>query len=98
MLCSTIIPTVNRHTLERSVKSALEQDLKPELHEILVFNNSDGPLPETDWLSSPRVKVIDSHSSLIPVSNLGARMATGKYINFLHDDDYLLPGALNALV
>lgn len=98
MLCSTIIPTVNRHTLERSVKSALEQNLDPELHEILVFNNSDGPLPETDWLSSPRVKVIDSHSTLIPVSNWGAKMASGKYINFLHDDDYLLPGALKALV
>jgi hypothetical protein len=25
-------------------------------------------------------------------------MATGKYINFLHDDDYLLPGALPALL
>ena len=98
MLCSTIIPTVNRHTLERSVRSALEQDLQPESHEILVFNNSDGPLPETDWLSSPQIKVINTHSNLIDASNLGAEMAAGKYINFLHDDDYLLPGALKALV
>jgi glycosyltransferase involved in cell wall biosynthesis len=98
MLCSTIIPTVNRHTLERSVKSALAQDLKPELHEILVFNNSNGPLPETDWLCSPQVRIIDSHSDLIDASNRGARMASGKYINFLHDDDYLLPGALQALI
>jgi glycosyltransferase involved in cell wall biosynthesis len=78
--------------------SALEQDLDPESHEILVFNNSNGPLPETDWLSSPRIKIIDSHSNLIHASNLGARMAAGKFINFLHDDDYLLPGALKALV
>jgi glycosyltransferase involved in cell wall biosynthesis len=98
MLFSTIIPTVNRSTLERAVKSALEQDLPPESHEILVFNNSDGPLPETDWLRSPRVTIIDSHSELIDASNRGARMASGKYINFLHDDDYLLPGALKALV
>jgi glycosyltransferase involved in cell wall biosynthesis len=98
MLCSTIIPTVNRPSLERSVKSALQQDLRPELHEILVFNNSDKPLPETDWLSSPRITVIDSHSELIGASNMGAKMASGKYINFLHDDDYLLPGALKALV
>lgn len=98
MLCSTIIPTINRPSLEIAVKSALEQDLAPGSHEILVFNNSDQPLPETDWLSSPQVKIIDSHSELISASNLGARMAAGKYINFLHDDDYLLPGALKALV
>ena len=98
MLCSTIIPTVNRPTLERSVMSALEQDLGPELHEILVFNNSDKPLPETDWLSSPQVKIIDTHSNLIHASNLGAEMATGKYINFLHDDDYLHSGALKSLM
>lgn len=97
-LCSTIIPTVNRPTLERSVRSALKQDLGPELHEILVFNNSEGSLTESDWMSSPQVKIIDTHSNLIPASNLGAEMATGKYINFLHDDDYLLSGALNTLV
>jgi glycosyltransferase involved in cell wall biosynthesis len=96
-LCSTIIPTVNRSTLERSVRSALKQDLGPELHEILVFNNSAGDLTEADWMSSPQVKIINTHSNLTHASNLGAEMATGKYINFLHDDDYLHPGALKAL-
>lgn len=98
VVCSTIIPTINRPTLERSVKSALEQDLGPGAHEVLVFNNSNEPLPDTDWLSSPKVRVIDSRSNVNDASNQGARMATGKYVNFLHDDDYLLPGALSALV
>lgn len=98
MLCSTIIPTINRPTLELAVKSALAQDLAPGSHEILIFNNSDRPLPKTDWLSSLQITIIDSHSELISVSNQGAEMASGKYINFLHDDDYLLPGALKALV
>ena len=97
-LCSTIVPTVDRPTLERTVKSALEQELDPELHEILVFNNSKGRLKEAEWMKSPRVKIVDTHSNLIHASNLGAEMATGKYINFLHDDDYLLPGALKALL
>jgi glycosyltransferase involved in cell wall biosynthesis len=97
-LCSTIIPTVNRPTLEHSVMSALNQDLGPELHEILVFNNSKGFLTESDWMSSPQVKIINTHSNLIHASNLGAEMATGKYINFLHDDDYLHSGALKSLV
>jgi len=98
MLCTTIIPTVDRPTLERTVKSALEQELDSDLHEILVFNNSKGRLKEAEWMKSPRVKIIDTHSNLIHASNLGANMATGKYINFLHDDDYLLPGALSALL
>jgi glycosyltransferase involved in cell wall biosynthesis len=98
MLISTIIPTVNRSTLERSVRSALEQDLDPQLHEILVFNNSKGLLPDADWLSSPKIKIINTHSNLTHASNLGAKMAAGKYINFLHDDDFLQPGALRSLV
>lgn len=98
MLCSTIIPTVNRPTLERAVKSALEQDLEPGSHEILVFNNSDKPLPEIDWLNSPKVTIVNTHSNMIDASNKGAAMSSGKYINFLHDDDYLLPGALKALM
>jgi glycosyltransferase involved in cell wall biosynthesis len=97
MLCSTIIPTVDRDTLERSVNSALKQELGPELHEILVFNNSKGQLTKADWMKSPQVRIINTHSNLIHASNLGAEMARGKYINFLHDDDYLLPGALKTL-
>jgi glycosyltransferase involved in cell wall biosynthesis len=97
-LCSTIIPTVDRNTLERSVMSALEQELGSALHEILVFNNSKGQLKKAEWMESPQVRIINTHSNLIHASNLGAEMAAGKYINFLHDDDYLLPGALNALV
>lgn len=98
IICSTIIPTVDRHTLERSVMSALNQDLDPDLHEILVFNNGKGFLTRSDWMNSPQVRIIDTHSNLIHASNLGAEMATGKYINFLHDDDYLHSGALKSLV
>ena len=98
ILCSTIIPTVNRPSLEHSVRSALDQDLEPELHEILVFNNSGKPLPETEWLSSPQVRVINTYSNVNDASNKGANIASGKYINFLHDDDFLLPGALNNLL
>lgn len=98
IICSTIIPTVDRDTLKRSVMSALEQDLGPELHEILVFNNSKGSLTESDWMKSPQVKIINTHSNLNHASNLGAEMAAGKYINFLHDDDFLHPGALKSLI
>jgi glycosyltransferase involved in cell wall biosynthesis len=98
MICTTIIPTINRPTLERTVRSAVEQSLDPTQHEILVFNNSDAPLPEVSWLRAPKIRVIDLHSNVIEASNNGAAMARSKYINFLHDDDYLLPDALSTLI
>lgn len=98
MLISTIIPTINRPTLERTVRSALNQDLDPEIHEILIYNNNRQPLPDVDWLNSSKVKVINSHSNMIDALNKGAELASGTYINFLDDDDYLLPGALKALL
>ncbi|MCE7985809.1 MAG: glycosyltransferase [Caldilinea sp. CFX5] len=98
MLCTTIIPTINRPSLERAVKSALEQNLDDHLHEILIYNNSRQPLPDVDWLKSSKVTVINSYSNLIDAMNKGANLASGTYINFLDDDDYLLPNALKALL
>lgn len=98
MYCSTIIPTVNRSTLAQAVISAVEQGLDADEHEVLVFNNSGKPLPDEDWLSAPHIKIINSYSNAIAATNQGLQMASGKYIKILHDDDYLLPGALKALI
>jgi GT2 family glycosyltransferase len=99
MLCSTIIPTVNRPSFERAVKSALSQELDPELHEIIVVNDSGRPLPDVDWLQSSQIKILNTNKRERSVAcNTGAAIATGKYIKILQDDDYLLPGALKALI
>lgn len=99
MLCSTIIPTIGRPTLARAVKSALEQDLEPELHEIIVVNDSGSPLDEADWLKLPQVTVVDTNRCERSVArNVGAAIASGQYLHFLDDDDYLLPGGLKALL
>lgn len=99
ILCSTIIPTVRRPTLPRSVESALEQDMGPELHEIIVVNDSGSPLEEADWLKSPQVSVVNTNRCERSVArNVGAAVASGKYLHFLDDDDYLLPGGLKALL
>lgn len=98
MICTTIIPTVNRHTLALAVNSAVKQDLSPEEHEVLIFNNSGEPLPDESWLSAPHIKIVNSYSNVIDATNRGLFMASGKYIKILHDDDYMLPGALKALI
>jgi glycosyltransferase involved in cell wall biosynthesis len=85
--------------LTRAVESALEQDLGPELHEVIVVNDSGSPLEEADWLKSPQVIVVNTNRCERSVArNVGAAVASGKYLHFLDDDDYLLPGGLKALL
>jgi glycosyltransferase involved in cell wall biosynthesis len=97
MFSSTIIPTINRSTLTRAVQSVLEQDFTADDFEVLVVNDSGTPLPELPWMESERVRVINTNRRERSVArNTGAAMARGKYLNFLDDDDILLPGALTA--
>jgi len=99
ILCSTIIPTINRPTLTRSVESALEQGIDPRRHEIIVVNNSGSPLRKEDWHRSPNVTIVNTNRTKISFThNVGAAIAKGKFLHFLHDDDYLLPDSLEALL
>lgn len=98
MLCSTIIPTIGRPTLSRAVESVLKQSLSDESFEILVINDSGKPLPAADWQRSDRVQVITTNRRERSVArNTGAAAARGKYLHFLDDDDWLVPGAYEAL-
>jgi glycosyltransferase involved in cell wall biosynthesis len=95
---STIIPTVNRPTLSRAISSVLEQAFSAADFEVIVVNDSGQPMPDTDWRHSERVRVIDTNRRERSVArNTGAAIARGKYLHFLDDDDWLLPGALDAL-
>lgn len=95
MFCSTIIPTINRATLARAVLSVLEQSPPLDDFEVIVVNDSGRPLPETEWQSSPRVKVLATNREERSVArNTGAAVARGRYLHFLDDDDWMLPGAL----
>lgn len=98
MLCSTIIPTVNRSTLVQTVNSVVQQGYNPEEHEVLIFNNSGEPLPDDSWLSAPHIRIVNSYSNAIDATNRGLFISRGKYVKILHDDDYLLPGALKKLI
>lgn len=99
MLCTTIIPTVGRDTLQQTVQSALAQNLPLDMHEIVVVNNSGAPLPPAEWQSNPQVRTVNINRVPVCMShNMGAAAARGEWIKFLHDDDYLLPGGLSALL
>jgi glycosyltransferase involved in cell wall biosynthesis len=96
IFCSTIIPTINRPTLTRAVESVLNQAFTAAEYEIIVVNDSGQPLPEMKWQHSARVQVIHTnrHERCI-ARNTGAAIARGKYLHFLDDDDYILPGTMN---
>ncbi len=97
MFSSTIIPTINRATLAKAVASVLDQSFTAADFEVIVVNDSGQPLPSAEWQHSQRVRVIDTNRRERSVArNTGAAIARGKYLHFLDDDDYLLPGALEA--
>jgi glycosyltransferase involved in cell wall biosynthesis len=98
MFCSTIIPTIGRPTLKRAVESILNQDLHGANHEVIVVNDSGRPLPEEGWQKSNQVQVIHTNLRNRSVArNAGAAIATGQFLHFLDDDDWMMPGALKNL-
>lgn len=97
MFCSTIIPTIGRPTLDRAISSVLEQSFVHDDFEIIIVNDSGSPLPRFAWASGDRVSVLNTNRRERSVArNTGAAVATGKYLHFLDDDDWILPNALNA--
>lgn len=95
---STIIPTVGRPELEQTVRSVLEQDASVP-SEIVIVNDSGAPLPDTEWLASERVRVVSTggyRTGQTAARNLGASHARHRFLHFLDDDDWMLPGAFAA--
>jgi glycosyltransferase involved in cell wall biosynthesis len=97
MLISTIIPTIGRPELSRAVESVLKQDFQTDQFEVIVVNDSGAPLQEADWEHASQVQMINIGRRERSIArNVGAAAAQGEYLHFLDDDDWLLPGALQA--
>jgi glycosyltransferase involved in cell wall biosynthesis len=97
MFISTIIPTIGRPTLARAVYSVLEQEFQYEECEIIVVNDSGSDLPIEDWQKFPHVQILSTNRHNRSIArNTGAAIASGKYLHFLDDDDWILPGAFSA--
>src|SRR5262245_1755843 len=97
MYVSTIIPTIGRPTLARAVYSVLEQEFQHEECEVIIVNDSGSDLPVEDWQKFPYVQIISTNRHNRSIArNTGAAIATGRYLHFLDDDDWILPGAFDA--
>lgn len=92
---SYIIPTIGRASLDRAVQSVLTQHFSHADFEIIVVNDSGNPLPAAGWQISPRVTIVHTNKCERSFArNSGAAVARGRYLAFLDDDDWILPGAL----
>ena len=97
MFISTIIPTIGRPTLARAVYSVLEQGFQHEACEVIVVNDSGLALPFEDWQKFPNVVIVCTNVLNRSIArNTGAAIAMGRYLHFLDDDDWMLPGAFEA--
>ena len=99
MLLSVIIPTYNNAgTIEKCVKSALNQDYKDE-YEVLVIENActDNTKEILLNITDKKLRVVhnDHTVSQFQNHNIGLREAKSDYIVFLHSDDELLPSTLS---
>ncbi len=98
MFCTTVIPTIGRPTLHRAVTSVLEQAFTADDFEIIVVNDSGQSLPVAAWQASPNVRLVETNRRERSVArNAGAALASGRYLHFLDDDDWLAPSALDSL-
>jgi glycosyltransferase involved in cell wall biosynthesis len=93
-LVSIIIPTHNRlTTLLRAVKSALNQTYQHI--EVIIVDDASKISPENEIrkLQDPRIQFFRMERNVgAPVTrNFGIKQAKGEYVNFLDDDDLLLP-------
>lgn len=96
-LLSVIIPTYNRaHFLPRAIDSALGSAPDGNVEVIVVPNGSDvsWKVIAESYRSDPKVRwhpIKTGHANI--ARNVGMREATGTYIRFLDDDDYLYPSS-----
>ncbi len=94
-LVSIVIPTHNRpQMLLRAVESALAQTVN-ELEVLVVDDGSDEPVALPN-LPKVRVERQPINRGIAVTRNNGARLAVGRWITYLDDDDELMPHAVAA--
>lgn len=104
MRLSVIIPVYNvERYVEKSIRSVLENGLKPGDFEVIVVDDGspDGSADIVRRIvaESPAVKLISQENKgLGGARNTGIQAAKGAYLLFLDSDDRLLPGTLDRVL
>ena len=99
MKFSIITATFNSEkTVERAVRSVMEQGITDIEHIIVDNCSSDNTLKIISECKSPFVKVIsEPDNGIYDAFNKGLKAASGEVISFLNSDDYYLDAALKKI-
>jgi len=86
---SIVIPTCNRDALLRECLSSLSEQLNSSV-EVIVVNNGDNDSLQLDVCETPNLHILRTNPRIgaSAARNAGARLAQGKLIAFLDDDDF----------
>ena len=96
---TVVIPTHNRPQLmQRALESVLDQEYSGDLEAIVVFDACDPFEPPVVVPPGAKLRVVRNERSrgLAGARNTGIMQATHDFVAFLDDDDYWLPGKLQA--
>ena len=105
-LLSICVPTRNRpEGLRRALESAMRHTSAPHDVELIVSDNSTTPDPGT-WARGALAgrpgpsRYVRNEPALGMVENFNncVALSSGQYVFILHDDDYLLPGAVDEML
>ena len=97
-LVSVVIPTRDRiGSLRRAVNSVLDQGLE-SFEVVVVDDGSKTSVADELRISDDRIRIIRSDEFAGPAGarNRGVSEARGEFIAFLDDDDFWLPGKIEA--
>ncbi len=97
---SVVIPTRNRRDyLGRAIASCFEDNGVGVEVVVVDDGGTDGTREWLDGLADPRIRIrSQAHQGAQAARNRGLDAATGRYLKFLDDDDWLLPGTLERQV
>lgn len=96
---SFIIPYFNEPTtiLKECIESILRLQLSPEEREIIIADDGSDipPLDDLIEFQDHLIYIRYPHKGISAARNIGMQVASGKYIQFVDADDYLIPAAYN---
>lgn len=98
---SVVMPVYNNpHYFKFALESALNQDWKGSYEIVVVDNNESDEFPNlkvVEQVNDPRVRYYRNAKNIGGVGNWNRciKMASGKYVTFLHDDDMFLPTTIS---
>ena len=98
---SVCIPVYNSaDTVARSITSVLSQSYQDFECVVVDDHSADSTVEKVEAFTDERVRIVRNESNIGVVGNHNEclRQARGELIQFVHGDDWLLPGCLERLV